>query len=97
MEGELFIEYGAPRWSVLGIEGGACEPTFGHGRLDYYVLVPHWVLCLLEIVLPAAWLIHRPKSRRSLIGVCAKCGYDLRASKDRCPECGTPIPTGAKT
>lgn len=38
----------------------------------------------------ATWVIcfHRRRKRKKL-GLCLKCGYDLRASIERCPECGT--------
>lgn len=43
-------------------------------------------------LLPAAWLAARLRARRRRQrGHCLACGYDLRASKDRCPECGSPI------
>jgi hypothetical protein len=56
------------------------------------VVFPYWVPALLFGVLPIVWIrATRRRRRRERIGLCAKCGYDLRASRDRCPECGTAI------
>jgi hypothetical protein len=54
-----------------------------------YLTVPGWFL-VLAFALPATmWLRHRRRQlRRASVGLCAACGYDLRASPDRCPECG---------
>jgi hypothetical protein len=51
---------------------------------------PHWSTLLLTIFLPLLWLRQSWKQRRRFKrGQCPQCGYDLRATPDRCPECGT--------
>ena len=58
--------------------------------LRYALLaVPYWLL-LLTAATPATIAIARARRARSRAtsGRCVACGYDLRESHDRCPECG---------
>jgi hypothetical protein len=58
--------------------------------------VSYWLLIALAGIPPAmrlfAWWRYRHPQEN---GCCPACGYDLRASAGRCPECGTPIPSTA--
>jgi hypothetical protein len=52
----------------------------------------------LGFILPSLWRNRLRRYRRWFCirwRICHVCGYDLRASKDRCPECGTAIPAAA--
>jgi hypothetical protein len=62
-------------------------------RLYREVVLPYWALAASLAIAPAAWWLRRRAGRRHdrvAAGLCPECGYDLRASPDRCPECGTP-------
>ena len=50
------------------------------------LIVPFWFVALVLIGVFA--LLIRLTRPRPTPGLCATCGYDLRASPDRCPECG---------
>jgi len=51
------------------------------------VVFPIWVLCVPFAALPGTRLACRIR-RRQLHGQCPTCGYDLRATPERCPERG---------
>jgi hypothetical protein len=57
-----------------------------------YTRVPIWMVIGLAAIIPLVSmgrLLRKIRGRQS--GRCAACGYDLRATPERCPECGTSV------
>jgi hypothetical protein len=54
--------------------------------------IPHWLVFIPLGLWQLAWvrrgMRERRGRRRRAAGRCAECGYDMRGSPDRCPECG---------
>ena len=66
--------------------GGTVHMAFGE-RYSY-VYFPHWCLAAALAVPAVAGMLLARRGRGRNPTLCQRCGYDLRATSDRCPECG---------
>jgi hypothetical protein len=72
-------ELNAPGWRALKVFRFRRDPAGG-----VLLIFPLW-----PIVVAIGAIAFLTRGRRTAINHCATCGYDLRATPDRCPECGT--------
>jgi hypothetical protein len=94
-EGGLYSTAGTTLLDLLGLH--IFHQSWQGGSLDNCVLeFRYWNLLVLFAVVAAIsiWRILKLRAVGDLI--CKNCGYDLRATPDRCPECGT-IPSKTET
>ena len=88
---------GAPAYALaLGHQWAAWHHNrpLGYASLTTSgLIVPCWAVFLFLAICPAMWLWkgRGPPPARDGIA-CPHCGYDLRASSGRCPDCGTTVP-----
>ena len=83
-------------WAGFDVDNVTTDPhALVSNARAFIVIVPHWFwLAFLTIPLfQVAWF-RRRSTRWREAGCCLACGYDLRATPARCPECGT-VPTVA--
>src|SRR5688572_14037549 len=67
------------------------QAIWGYRITERSFALPYWLLCLATLIAPSRWLWTWRRARTAVRqNRCANCGYDLRASAERCPECGTP-------
>jgi len=85
-------------WSFWGVQ--FLRVSKGDGGF-WELTISHWLFALLVAVISVPGWLHlgrkRLRSKRRKRGLCPTCGFDLRASGSRCPECGSEVSTTPQT
>jgi hypothetical protein len=98
------VTFGLPTTLGLGFEFARhpTPPKSTGSSWTVMFVVPYWALTAVS-ALPLAVCVWRACRRRHRLrrdrlrrGLCPTCGYDLRATPERCPECGH-VPQGMTT
>jgi hypothetical protein len=80
MPGSRSVFRGGGFWLVTGERWG---------EYHYAAFLPAWFVFATSVVLPLSRALHAARSKEpDRRGFCPACGYDLRATPERCPECG---------
>jgi hypothetical protein len=105
--GAIQMQRTLKEWSILGVVFDryvrvkldfARRPLPGtYGQVSTLLIPLYWPLLLFGILpMSRIFLVLQRRRRRTLRQVdhlCPSCGYDLRATPNACPECGTRILT----
>lgn len=73
-------------WQFAGISYTSAEDNYN--STVTWATLPYWTVALMTAILPACWRWVRWRRQGMTEGLCTVCGYDLRATPERCPECG---------
>ncbi len=73
----------------------AMPEYFDHQSLGgpWGLKLPLWIPTLAFAIGSISFIVIPLCRKRTKLGLCLRCGYDLRTSKERCPECGQEFET----